>query len=96
MDKVAEYVPINEAQIRQYSIKGAAAVGAFIIRYVQGLFVSLPGIIFSNIVILFTLFFLLIDGPKMVHWIRHNSIFNVEQTDKLIHATALLCNLGLS
>ncbi|RYZ70647.1 MAG: AI-2E family transporter, partial [Proteobacteria bacterium] len=92
IDRISEVAPVNEAQLKQYATKGAASVGAFVIKFLQGLFTSIPGIIFSNIVIIFTLFFMLIDGPKAVHFLRHNSIFNVEQTDKLIHSTQLLCN----
>lgn len=92
IDRISEYAPVNEAQLKQYAIKGATSVGAWVVGFLQGLFTSIPGIVFSNIVIIFTMFFMLIDGPKAVHFLRHNSIFNVEQTDKLIHATQLLCN----
>lgn len=92
LDRVTEFAPIDEAQVKQYAMKGATAVGGLVVKTLQGLLASLPGIIFQNIVIIFTIFFLLIDGPKAVQFFRHNSIFNETQTDKLIHATSLLCN----
>lgn len=92
LDRVSQIAPIDEAQVKQYAVKGASAIGGWVIRTLQGLLASLPGILFQNIVIIFTIFFLLIDGKKAVNFFRQNSIFNLAQTDRLIHATSLLCN----
>ena len=92
VDRFYEIVPISHQQFQAYATRGLTAAAAFGANVIQNLVTSLPGIAFSNLVLLFTMFFLLIDGPKVVNFIRHNSIFNVEQTSKLINTTKLLCN----
>lgn len=92
VDHLIDVLPISQQQFQTYATKGVAAAAAFGANVLQGLVVSLPGIAFSNIVLIFTMFFLLIDGPRAVDFVRHNSIFNREQTDRLINTTSLLCN----
>ena len=92
VNKLMDILPVTPAQFQTYATKGMAAAAAFGANTLQGLVTSLPGIAFSNIVLIFTMFFLLIDGPKAVGFIRKNSIFNQEQTNKLIKTTSLLCN----
>ena len=92
LERVYDALPVSEAKIQGYMSKGLAAGAAYGAAVIQDLVTSLPGIAFQNFVLILTLFFLLIDGPKVVHFLRHNSIFNHEQTDRLIETTGSLCN----
>ncbi len=92
LERIQEIVPITEAQIQSYGARGLQAAGAYGAALLQNLITSLPGIAFSNFVLLITLFFMLIDGPRIVNFIRFNSIFNREQTDRLIHTVGSLSN----
>ncbi len=92
IDRLGDIAPISDAQVKQYASKGFAAVGSALIAGLQGFVASLPGVLFSNIVIIFTIFFLLIDGPRAVRFIETNSIFGRIQTQRIIHVTKLLCD----
>ena len=91
MDYVYNILPISEQQTQAYLAKGLAAAGVWGAATLQDFVTSLPGAVFSNFVFILTLFFLLIDGSRAVHFLRHNSIFNPAQTDKLIATTKALC-----
>jgi predicted PurR-regulated permease PerM len=92
LTRAYDIIPMSQAKIQDYLQKGLAAAGAFGAAVLQDLITSIPGTLFSNFVLILTMFFLLIDGPKAVNFIRHNSIFNHEQTDRLIDAAASLSN----
>jgi predicted PurR-regulated permease PerM len=92
MNRIYNFLPISQDQTQMYLTKGLAAAGAWGGATLQDLVTSLPGVAFSNFVLLLTLFFLLVDGPRAVQFLRHNSIFNQEQTNKLIATTRALCD----
>ena len=92
VSKVYAAFPMNEQQFQSYATKGLAAATAFAGAILQDLITSLPGVAFSNLVLVLTIFFLLIDGPKAVRFVKQNSIFNAPQTDRIIRTTSALCN----
>jgi predicted PurR-regulated permease PerM len=90
LQKVLEISPVTQAQLMQGIARLATASGAFLLGVSQGLITSLPSILFANLIILMTVFFLLIDGPKAAEFIRRNSIFGLRDTDHLFAAVASL------
>ncbi|HVK62596.1 MAG TPA: AI-2E family transporter [Bdellovibrionales bacterium] len=92
IDKIAQILPISDAQVRQSATKGFIAIGGLLTSGLQAFVSGIPGVLFSNIVIVFTIFFLLIDGPRAVHFIQGNSIFGRSQTDRIIQVTRSLCH----
>lgn len=91
LNQIAEYSPINEAQVRQYATRTIVGMGALAGKALQGLIASLPGVMFANIVMLFTIFFLLVDGKRAVAFVRENSIFGRKQTERILHVAEGLC-----
>ncbi|MCM2282955.1 MAG: AI-2E family transporter [Bdellovibrionaceae bacterium] len=91
VDRIGQYVPLNEAQIRHWLNVGMQKAGIFATGLVQKLIAELPALFLSTVVILFTIFFLLIDGRRALQFIRENSFFNPSTTEKLIATTHSLC-----
>jgi predicted PurR-regulated permease PerM len=92
LDHLYDFLPFSQAQVQAYLTKALASAAALGGSVIQNFVTSIPGLLFSNFVLLITLFFMLIDGPRAVNFIRFNSIFNQEQTDRLIATASSLCN----
>ncbi len=90
-DRFSEWVPVSEAQIRQWAAIGLQKAGGVATGLVQRFLADLPGLLLSTIVILFTVFFLLIDGRRALQFVRENSFFNPSTTEKIISVTHSLC-----
>jgi predicted PurR-regulated permease PerM len=84
--------PITEPQIQQYAARSIIAVQGFGGRVLTDVVTGLPAMLFSNIIILFTLFFLLLDGPSAIGFIRRNSVFGSQATDQVFSVTKALCH----
>lgn len=89
--RIQEYVPVSHQQIRAFLLNTVVVVGAFLTDLAQHLIADLPRMIVSTFVILLTIYFLLIDGPKAVQFLRVNSIFSPRKTDALIKLGKDLC-----
>lgn len=92
MEKIYQVIPMSREEFQTYATKGLAAAAAFGGSVIQGSITSLPRLAVSSLILIFTMFFLLIDGPRVARFLRENSIFNVEQTDKLLATTVALSN----
>lgn len=92
LHQLADISPVSEVQIRQYATKMVVGMGTLAGKALQGFIASLPGVMFANIVMLFTIFFLLVDGTRAVAFVRDNSIFGRKQTDKILGVAEQLCN----
>lgn len=84
--------PVSEEQLRSILVQGATAVGSFLAKLLQNIVTDLPGVVFSTFVILLTVFFLLLDGPSAVRFLRENSFFNRRQTERIFKIVVQLCN----
>lgn len=91
VDQIGGFLPIDETQIQQWLNVGMQKLGALVTALFQRLLADLPGLLISTIVILFTVFFLLIDGRRALQFIRENSFFNPATTEKLLATTHSLC-----
>ncbi len=88
---VARVSPISETQILQHLTRAIVSLGGMLAHVLQELLTNLPGVIFANIVILFTIFTLLIDGPRAIAFVRENSFFGPEETDRIFENVSQLC-----
>lgn len=92
LDQVAEYSPVSPEQLRTYAKRMVVGMGQLTGNVLKSFLASLPGVMFTNIVMLFTIFFLLVDGKRAVAFVRENSIFGRKQTDKIIAVAENLCH----
>lgn len=91
VDRITGLFPVSEAQLRQWLNIGMQKAGLLVTALAQKLIAELPSLFLSTIVILFTIFFLLIDGRRALRFVRENSFFNPSTTEKLVSITHSLC-----
>ncbi len=91
MQTLGNLIPLTEEQFRQVIMKGLQLAGGYASALAQRLVADLPGLLLSTIVILFAIFFLLVDGRKATRFVRENSIFSPRQTDQLLETMQSLC-----
>lgn len=90
--RIQEIVPLSQSQIKTFTLKTVQAAAIFLTGLAQGLIADIPGLIISTFVILLTIYFLLIDGPRAVQFIRANSMFSPRKTDELLQLCHNLCH----
>ncbi len=91
IDQLSDVTSLNESQLRQFAGRGLASLGAFVVQILQGTIATLPGAVFSTMVVLITIFFLLIDGRKAVRFLKENSFFGPHQTQRIFESVSQLC-----
>ena len=69
----------------------AFSVGGKLAEWFGGVFSQLPGLTVSLMVMVVSFYFFLLDGRKFVQFVRHHSVFNPQQTEKLIQALGDVC-----
>jgi predicted PurR-regulated permease PerM len=92
IDQIAHYSPVSQEQLRMYAKRMVVGMGTLTGNALRNFLASLPGVMFTNIVLLFTIFFLLVDGKRAVSFVRENSIFGRKQTDRIISVAENLCH----
>ena len=91
VDYIESVSPLNDAQVRKALGEVMMTAGTWGVGVLQKLMAGLPGAMFSTIIILLTIFFLLIDGTRAVLFLKQNSVFGPRQTEKLFHNVTALC-----
>lgn len=91
VDYLALITPVTEEQIRVFVSRSVTSGGAILAKLLQNFVANLPALIFSTFIILLTIFFLLIDGPRAVGFLRENSFFNRKQTNTIMSIVESLC-----
>lgn len=91
ISSIQDFVPLTTSQVKLYLLKGVQAAGLFLTGLASGLIADLPGLLIATFVILLTIYFLLIDGPRAVQFVRVNSIFSPRKTDALLNLGKNLC-----
>jgi predicted PurR-regulated permease PerM len=56
-----------------------------------GFVTQLPGLVVALIVVVVSVYFFLVDGRKLVLFLRRNSVFPSQQTDQLMQTVAEMC-----
>ena len=90
-DTFSDWLPISEAQLRQYAFEGLKRLGGYAADVLQKLIADLPALFLSVVVILFTIYYLLIDGRRALQFVRANSFFSPNATDRILEFLHSLC-----
>jgi predicted PurR-regulated permease PerM len=91
LDRLAAFSPLTDEQVRTLFGRAVQTIGGVVVHVLQETLASVPGAIASTFVVLIAIFFFLIDGPRIVRFLRVNSFFNREQTDQVLESTNALC-----
>lgn len=91
LDRVNAFLPIQSQDLSKLAFSVLNSAGAWLSNYLQNLLSGVPSSVAAGGVMLFTVYFCLVDGPRLVAFLRENSIFNARDTEHLIRATKLSC-----
>ena len=91
VDHLMEISPVGEEQARVFLTRALGFAASGLGNILQRFATDIPAILFANIVMLFSMFFLLLDGGRAVAFVRENSVFGRTQTDRLFQAAQSLC-----
>lgn len=92
IDKILDFLPLEPTQIGALVDQTEAALKNHSIGLLQGLLSDLPMAIFAMAIMIVAIYYLLIDGPKMVNFFRENSFFGRKNTEKIINVTQSMCH----
>lgn len=67
------------------------SIGVRIADTLGNIFSHLPGMFMAAAVVILSTYFFLIDGRRLLLFIRRNSVFSPQQTDQLIDSLASMC-----
>ena len=91
IEKLAEMSPVTEGQMRAMSVRGLTTAGEWLVKVLQNMLATIPGAMFSTLIILITIYFLLVDGKRTLGFVRENSFFGPRHTDRIFMAVNSLC-----
>lgn len=91
MDWITDWFPVSQKQLLDTFHDLSKSLGAKGAELLGGLITHLPGMAMGLAVIVVSLFFFLVDGRKLVLFIRRNSFFSPHQTEHLLLALAGMC-----
>lgn len=91
IEKIADISPVSEAQMKAMSVRGLTTAGEWLVKVLQNMLATIPGAMFSTLIILITIYFLLVDGKRTLAFVRENSFFGPRQTDRIFMAVNSLC-----
>lgn len=83
---------LSEGQINKGLLNVLLTAGAWGAQVLQNALANVPGALFGAFIIVLTIFFLLIDGKDAVEFLKKNSIFGPQETDRVFRSFHALCN----
>jgi predicted PurR-regulated permease PerM len=91
MKWVTDYLPLTVEELNSTFREWAGSVGTKITDFLGGVISYLPGLTMALIVMVVSIYFWLVDGRKLLYFVRRHSIFSVQQTEKLIRTLEGIC-----
>ncbi len=88
---LAVHFPVSMPELGDSFQELAASIGAKLTEFLGGIFTHLPGMVTGLLVIVVSVYFFLVDGPRLLQFIRRNSIFNPHQTEELTSSLYEMC-----
>lgn len=91
IDTITTWLPVEAVDLltaaqdlaKAASLKVADLLGDFVAR--------LPGMTMALAIMVVSVYFFLVDGPKVVRLVRRNSVLNSDQTERMIASFAGMC-----
>ena len=88
---VTDRVPMNMLELGNAFQELAGRMGARLTELIGGVLAQLPGIFVALSIVVVSVYFFLVDGRKVIFFLRRNSLFTPQQTEQLMAALAETC-----
>ena len=90
-DWIVDRVPINTDELSSSAKELAGSVGSKLAELFGGVLTQIPGIVFTLAVMVVSVYVFLMDGKRLVGFVRNNRIFTARETEKMIKCVAETC-----
>ncbi len=91
MKWVTDYLPLTVEELNSTFRDWAGSIGSKIADFLGGVISYLPGLTLALIVMVVSIYFWLVDGRRLLYFVRRHSIFSSQQTEKLIRTLEGIC-----
>ena len=91
LDWITDWFPVRMNELIDSAHEFIRSVVSRLGELLGALFTHVPGMAMYLAVIIVSLYFLLVDGRKLLILFRRNTIFGEQQTDNLVHHIASMC-----
>lgn len=91
LERITEWFPIQLQQLTETAQDLTRAGAAKLADLLGELVTRLPGMVVALAVVVVSVYFFLVDGRRLAHFFRRNSVFTAQQTDKLMTSLAGTC-----
>ncbi len=88
--KISKYAPVEPQQLVDMASDLAKRVGLAVGKVLGNFFSNLPAMATSFCVVVVSLFFFLLDGPKLIAFARRNSFLSKKETDTLVRQFSVM------
>lgn len=88
---VTDHIPVNMTDLSQAFHEFGQSLGIKLTEVIGGVLSQLPGMGLALAIVVVSVYFFLLDGKKLVLFLRRNSFFNPEQTEQLLTAVGDMC-----
>jgi predicted PurR-regulated permease PerM len=91
IEKISQWFPVDLPDLITAGEDMIRGLGLRLAEGLTGMVAAIPQIGMGLLVLIFAIYFFLVDGRKMVLFVRRNSVVNAQQTERLITAFAAMC-----
>lgn len=91
MKSVTEYLPLTVDELNSTFRDIAGGIGSKLTEFLGGVISYLPGLTLALIIMILSIYFWLVDGRRLLYFVRRNSIFSPNQTEKLLRTLESIC-----
>jgi predicted PurR-regulated permease PerM len=88
---LSKYIPLNLDELSASLQDFAGTIGTRLTELFGGVLTHLPGIAVSLFIMVLSIYFFLVDGDKIIRFVRLNRVFSMDETDQLIDTLGDMC-----
>jgi predicted PurR-regulated permease PerM len=88
---ITHRLPINMIDLSNSFEDLAAGIGTRLTDVLGGMLTHLPAMTVGLLVIVVSVYFFLMDGPRVLRFVRRNTFFSAEQTEQLLQTIGDMC-----
>ena len=91
LEWISGWVPVDPHDMANSFRDLMAGIWSRLAELLGGVLTHLPGIAMTVLIVVVSVYFFLVDGRKLVAFLRKNTIFSQQQTDRIIKIVAEMC-----
>ncbi len=91
IERITHWFPVSVDELAAATQDFAKGTAIRIADFLGQLVTRLPGMFMALTIVVISIYFFLADGRRLIHYLRRNSFYNPQQTDRLLEALGGMC-----